>query len=126
VPACTARSAGRNSFRSPPDPPPQSLVSKIHAFGRHEWRRQSQTLHTLIAAGEKGAKFTGREAKQLFPVRNKGLIWKMDGNFAERDLRLLDQQWIASKQPRDQPMHDQLAVSLTISWLSGACMMPTH
>jgi hypothetical protein len=78
VPACTARSASSNSFCSPPDPPPQSLASKIHAFGRHERRRQPQTLHTLIAAGEKGTKFTGREAKQLFPVRNKGSIWKMD------------------------------------------------
>jgi hypothetical protein len=50
----------------------------------------------------------------------------MDRNFGERDFRPIDQQWIANKQPRNQPMHDQLgAVSLTISWLIGACMIPT-
>ena len=38
VPVSPARRARRNSFRGPPDPPPQDWILEIHAFSRHERR----------------------------------------------------------------------------------------
>ena len=106
MPTYTALSAGRNPFRSSPDPPSQMLVPEI--YNSYERRGQAQTPHTLIATGQEHAKLLRWEAKQLFPFRDKGSIWKKDRNLAQRDSRAVKEQWIANKQARNQPMHHQL------------------
>src|SRR5207302_8310323 len=67
-------SARRNPFRSSPDPPAQILVPEI--YNSCERRGQAQTPHMLIATGQEHAKLPRWEAKHLFPLRDKGSIWK--------------------------------------------------
>jgi hypothetical protein len=104
----TTRSARHNPFCSSPYPPPQILVPEIYTFSSYERRGQAQTPHMLIATGQEHAKLPRWEAKQLFPLRDKGSIWKKDRHFVQRDSRAVKEQSIANEQTRNQPMHYQL------------------
>ena len=117
APARRTRSASHQSSRRPSDPTAQNRFAKIHAFCRYERRRQPQTLHMLIATGQYCTKLPNGEAKQLFPLCDKGSIGKLDRSSDKRDFRSIDQRWIASKQPRNQPMHDQLRCVIDHFWV---------
>jgi hypothetical protein len=106
MPTYTTRSTRHNPFCSSPYPPSQILVSKI--YSSQERRGQAQTPHMLIATGQEHAKLPRWEAKQLFPLHDKGSIWKKDRHLVQRDSRAVKEQWIANEQTRNQPMHHQL------------------